>query len=159
MVEIFLHYGSLSINENSNLDKSINFDVKDRVIITKARIQADYQYNTEDIDLSRNEYIKTYLQKVDYSNFNPPGYILLPLTIIPLYYITILVNVASLNFVFLLLNSLIISSMVLFVYLITRNLYKSKKLDSSYHYLLDFLPLFGHMSIHLFQDLLACYFY
>ena len=61
MVEIFLHYGSLSINENSNLAKSINFDVKDRVIITKARIQADYQYNTADTDLSRNEYIKTHL--------------------------------------------------------------------------------------------------
>lgn len=128
MVENFLHHGSLSINEDSNLAKSINFDVKDRVITTKARIQADYKYNTADTDLSRNEYIKTHLQKVDYSNFNPPGYILLPLIIIPLYYISILVNVASLNFISLLLNSLIISSMVLFVYLITRNLYKSEKI-------------------------------
>jgi hypothetical protein len=91
MVENFFRHGSLSLNEDSNLAKSINFDVIDRVITTKARIQADYKYNTADTDLSRNEYIKTYLQEVDYSNFNPPGYVLLPIIIIPLYYISTLV--------------------------------------------------------------------
>ena len=128
MAENFLHSGLLSITEDSEIAKSINFDVKDRVITTKARIQADHKYKTEDTNLSRSEYIKAYLHEVDYSNFNPPGYLLLPIIIAPLYYISNLANIASLNFVSLLVNFLIISSMTLFVYLISWSLYKSEKI-------------------------------
>jgi len=129
--ENFVNTGNLGLNVNSPTAYELGFDIEKHIEI-KSTSHANFLYDNNFLNvqenMTRGEFHKQYKNNIDKENYYGPFYLLLPFVSAPLFLLADIVNIPTVNFVPLFLNSIIIAGSCVLVFLLGKHLFKSEQI-------------------------------
>jgi len=136
VAENIVRNGSFSLTINTNTDEELGIDVR-RIIELQSWGSAFSQASRDiargaektleqDQITERREYIDELLKDLDYENYAGPTYLVLPILAAPLYAIAVSANLSAINFVPLILNSVIIAVTATIIFLLGKDIFSEK---------------------------------
>lgn len=141
MTENFVLNGTPSININSPSADELGFDINE-YIRTQSSVAAWSQWEFQRLQIAPDltfeeyrsvypfsEYRDAYVEKIDRENFLPSSnYLVLPILAAPLYAIATVLNLSTIHFVFLFLNSTIIATSAVVMFYLGKEIFKSERI-------------------------------
>lgn len=128
VTENFALNGSPSLNVDSPSQHELGADIEKHIRFMYWNMIEDnfYKRFSNGDSPERQEFLKTYLNDVNYKAFYGPTYLVLPTIGLPFYLLAKIINFPVIHFVPLFLNSMIVAISCTMIFLLGRELFKSE---------------------------------